>query len=86
MTTVHTWYVDYREIICGDVNCDLTVNVSDVVYMISYVFGDGPPPEPLLTGDVDCNELINVSDIVYLIAFVFGDGPEPCAECPQRMQ
>jgi hypothetical protein len=86
MTTVHTWYVDYREIICGDVNGDLTVNVSDVVYMISYVFGDGPPPEPLLTGDVDCNELINVSDIVYLIAFVFGDGPEPCAECPQRMQ
>ena len=28
----------------GDVNCDGQVGLSDVVYMINYLFHDGPPP------------------------------------------
>jgi hypothetical protein len=67
---------------CGDVDVNGTVNVSDVVYLISFVFGTGGPPRPLAAGDVDCNGSVNVSDVVYLIEFVFGDGPEPCAACP----
>jgi hypothetical protein len=68
--------------VCGDVDGNSTVNVSDIVMLINFVFGDGGPPEPMAAGDVDCNETVNVSDIVYLIAFVFGDGAEPCADCP----
>jgi hypothetical protein len=68
--------------VCGDADDNETVNVSDVVHLINFVFGDGPEPIPLEAGDVDCNETVNVSDIVYLIAFVFGDGLEPCADCP----
>jgi hypothetical protein len=64
--------------VCGDVNTDLVVNVSDVVYLIAFVFGDGPPPVPEASGDVDCNGSTNVSDVVFLIEFVFGDGPNPC--------
>jgi hypothetical protein len=67
---------------CGDVDGNETINVSDVVFLIDYVFGDGPAPDPVETGDVNCDEVINVSDVVYLISFVFGDGPEPCADCP----
>jgi hypothetical protein len=70
-----------ENLLCGDVDGDGNVNVSDVVFLISFVFGDGPPPDPLEVGDVDCNGTINVSDVVYLINYVFGDGPEPCAEC-----
>jgi exodeoxyribonuclease III len=70
--------VEGSVIFCGDVNTDLVVNVSDVVYLIAFVFGDGPPPVPEASGDVDCNGSTNVSDVVFLIEFVFGDGPNPC--------
>jgi hypothetical protein len=63
---------------CGDADGNDVVNVSDIVLMINFVFGDGPPPDPLGAGDVDCNGSVNVSDIVYLINFVFGAGYEPC--------
>jgi hypothetical protein len=69
------------EAVCGDVTTDGNVNVSDVVFLIAFVFGDGSAPEPISIGDVDCNGSVNVSDVVYLINFVFGDGPEPCAAC-----
>jgi hypothetical protein len=64
--------------LCGDVDGNEVVNVSDIVYLISFVFGDGPAPDPMEAGDVDCNTFVNVSDIVYLISFVFGDGYDPC--------
>jgi hypothetical protein len=67
--------------LCGDCDGNGFVNVSDVVYLIAYVFGTGPAPDPMERGDVDCNGYINVSDIVYLINYVFGTGPEPCAQC-----
>jgi hypothetical protein len=63
---------------CGDAEGNGLVNVSDVVYLIDFVFADGLPPAPEESGDVDCNGMINVSDLVYLIAYVFGDGPAPC--------
>jgi hypothetical protein len=64
--------------VCGDADGNEVVNVSDIVWMINFVFGDGPPPEPMAAGDVDCNGSVNVSDIVFLINFVFGTGDEPC--------
>ena len=68
--------------ICGDADANGLVNIADVVYLINYIFGGGPPPDPLLAGDVDCNALVNIADVVYLINYIFGGGPEPCADCP----
>jgi hypothetical protein len=70
------------DFICGDADANGLVNVSDVVALLQFVFGDGEPPQPWAAGDVDCSGNVNVTDIVYLIAFIFGDGPEPCAGCP----
>jgi hypothetical protein len=58
------------------------VNVSDAVYLISYIFAGGPEPEPLSVGDVNCDDIVNVSDAVYLITYIFAGGPAPCAACP----
>jgi hypothetical protein len=66
------------EYICGDADGNDVVNVSDIVWMINFVFGEGPAPDPEQAGDVDCNGSVNVSDIVYLINFVFGEGFPPC--------
>jgi hypothetical protein len=68
--------------LCGDADGNDIVNISDAVYLIAYIFGGGPAPDPLLAGDTDCNEIVNISDAVYLIAYIFGGGPEPCEGCP----
>ena len=63
--------------IIGDANGDGEINVSDVVYLINYLFIGGPPPQPLQAGDVNCDGTINVSDVVYLINYLFIGGPSP---------
>jgi hypothetical protein len=72
----------YTEPICGDVDGNGIINVSDDVYLLNFIFGDGNPPNPMESADVDCNGLVNISDAVWLVNFVFGDGDEPCANCP----
>jgi hypothetical protein len=67
--------------ICGDANGDETVNVSDAVYIINYVFVSGPLPVPLACGDANSDGTVNVSDAVYIINYVFvgGGAPEDCS-------
>jgi hypothetical protein len=62
----------------GDADGNCITNISDVVYLIAYIFGGGPGPLPYLAGDVDCNTIVNIADAVYLIAYIFGGGPPPC--------
>ena len=64
---------------CGDADGSGSVNISDAVYLISYIFGGGPAPSPLGEGDADQNGAVNISDAVYLIAYIFAGGPAPCA-------
>lgn len=67
---------------CGDANGDGLVNITDAVFLITYIFNGGPAPDPLESGDCDCDELVNISDAVYLIQYIFSSGPAPCANCP----
>jgi len=63
----------------GDTNGDCSINVSDAVYIINYVFITGSPePLPYLAGEVNCDGSVNVSDAVYIINYVFVSGPPPC--------
>jgi len=65
--------------VSGDADGDHTVNISDAVYLIAYIFAGGSAPNPLLFGDANCDGTVNISDAVYLIAYIFSGGPEPCA-------
>ena len=67
---------------CGDANGDRTVNITDGVYLINFIFAGGPPPQPLVAGDLNCDGSANVTDSVYLIQYIFAGGPVPCADCP----
>ncbi|MEE9442111.1 MAG: S8 family serine peptidase [candidate division Zixibacteria bacterium] len=70
--------------ILGDVNMDGNVNILDVVYLINYVYKEGPEPEPYaIAGDVNCDNLVNILDINYIIAFIYKEGPEPQDCCPE---
>ena len=68
----------------GDSNGDATRNISDAVYLISYIFSHGaaPTPYPICSGDANCDCTVNISDAVYLIAYIFSGGAPPC-DCSQ---
>ena len=69
--------------ICGDANEDEEINVGDAVYLINYVFKQGP--EPLCSPITSCAAVnedgsVNVGDAVYLINYVFKNGPAPVVQ------
>ena len=65
--------------LCGDANSDDDVNLSDAVYIISYIFVSGESaPIPYLSGDTNCDTMVNVSDAVWIVNYVFAGGKTPC--------
>jgi hypothetical protein len=62
----------------GDADGNGVVDISDAVWVISFIFGGGPAPIPLSAGDADCSGACDISDAVYLIAYIFTGGPAPC--------
>ena len=67
------------DIVPGDADSNGLLTISDVVWLISYIFG-GPIGEeiPIDRVDSDCNLMCNISDAVFLINYIFAGGPEPC--------
>ena len=61
----------------GDVDHGCSVNVTDLMYLVDYLFRDGPPPPCLEEGDADGDGSINVGDLMYLVYYLFLDGPAP---------
>ena len=62
----------------GDMDGSTGVTVSDITYLVDYLFNGGPAPNPLETGDVNCTGGINIEDLTYLVAYLFGGGSAPC--------
>ena len=62
----------------GDANGDLKIDVGDAVYLINFVFRNGPGPDSIYAGDANCDGEVNVADAVYLINFIFNGGSPPC--------
>lgn len=53
------------------------INVADEVYLIDFLFFDGPAPPFQEDGNVDGEGGINVTDDVYLVNYLFFNGPAP---------
>ena len=69
---------DYPELICGDVNSSGIVDIADVVYLVTYLFQDGPQPKgPIWMGDVNSSAIVDIADVVFLVTYLFQDGPLP---------
>jgi hypothetical protein len=63
--------------ICGDVAPDGIVDLGDVLFLINYLYKNGPVPTPLIAGDVDCSGEIELGDVLYLISYLYKGGPAP---------
>jgi len=70
--------------VCGDADGDRTVNLLDILYLITYIYGNPPgnPPYPSESGDADADGNINLLDILYLISYIYGNPPGPPPQCP----
>jgi bacillolysin len=67
--------------VCGDADNSASVDISDVVYLLAYIFSGGSAPTPLGSGDANCSGGADISDVVHLISYIFSGGEEPCAAC-----
>ena len=62
------------------------IDISDLVYLVDYMFSGGPEPPCWPEGNIDGNgpddnSGIDISDLVYLVDYMFTGGPAP-VECP----
>jgi hypothetical protein len=66
---------------CGDCTKDSLIDLSDLVYLITYLFKGGPPPDQLCRADVNCSGEIDLGDPVILISYLYKGGTAPCFAC-----
>jgi hypothetical protein len=79
-TTSPTFTVAYRQFICGDINFDGSLDVSDLTYLVNYAFRSGSPPPLQISSDVDASGDINIADVTRWVDFSFKSGPP--LSCP----
>ena len=69
---------------CGDASGDGIIDLSDVIYLVNYIFKGGPEPIPqICSGDANGDGGINIADAVYIVNYVFKSGPPPVETCCQ---
>ena len=63
--------------LCGDPSADGSVNLTDILDMISHIYGNPPgsAPDPEMSGDVNADGQLNLTDILDLISHIYGDPP-----------
>ena len=65
-----------------DFDPDNEITISDLVYLVSYMFSSGPEPFCMEEADIDgSGGTPDIEDLVYLVTYMFSDGPDPAA-CP----
>ena len=76
VTTAPQW-------LCGDVDGSGTAaDVADLVYLVTFMFNQGPPPPVMQAADMDASGGDpDIADLVYLTSYMFAGGPLP--DCGQ---
>ncbi len=53
------------------------LDISDLVYLVDYMFTGGPEPPCFEEADVNCDGALDITDLVYLVDYMFTGGPPP---------
>ena len=63
----------------GDFNADCIIDLGDMVFLTSYLYRGGPPPNPLWLGDTNCDGVVELGDRVKLGNYIYRGGSPPCS-------
>lgn len=67
--------------LCADIDADGEgPNISDLVYLVDYMFNSGPPLQFPEAADFDADNEITIADLVALVDYMFNGGPEPVCQ------
>ncbi len=61
----------------GDSNGDRRINLSDVIFIINFLFRAGDPIRCADAGDVNDDGGINLTDPIFFLDYLFRSGPKP---------
>lgn len=65
----------------GDVNQDGVIDLTDVLFLINYLYKGGTAPDPLRLGDVTADCAVDLNDVLSLINYLYKGGPAPGEGC-----
>ena len=68
--------------ICGDMNNDnVGPDITDLLYLVEFMFNFGPPPPEVETMDIDDDGICDISDLLYFVDYFFVPGsPSPVCQ------
>ncbi len=63
----------------GNINGDVggVIDIADILYLVDYLFRDGPPAICSIESDVNSHGGTDLADLAYLVAYLFRSGPSP---------
>jgi hypothetical protein len=76
-SNVETAVVFEEQFTRGDANGDGIITLSDVVFLINYLYKNGPVPDPPAAGDATSDGQTDLADVVYLLNYLYKGGPPP---------
>ena len=63
--------------LAGDLNMDNKINVGDLVFLVTYMFAQGPAPRLVNMVDINGDGINTIVDLIYLTDYLFRGGPKP---------
>jgi len=66
----------------GDPNGNGGLDIADAIYLLGYLFGDGPEPSCMESGDTDNSGRIDIADPIGLLNYLFAGGDSPAPPGP----
>ena len=66
----------------GDANADGSINITDGIFVLNFLFLGGPTPTCLEAANPNDDEAVNITDGIYILNFLFLGGPQPAAPYP----
>lgn len=67
--------------VAGDANGDGAIDVADPIYVLNYLYKDGPAPVPLAAGDANADCAVDLADAIYLLNYLYKGGAPPQNGC-----